>query len=1556
VQRLHERYRVIERIGDGGVGAVFRVEDEATGHIVAMKVLPREASGGLRGEFLALARLRHDNIVSVLDYGRTDGGQDFFTMEYVVGPPLLAAVSEVPSPAFYQLIGGVLRALAFVHARGMVHADIKPSNILVDGDQLPVDPVGAARLVDFGLAAHMTDPTSQAARGTLLYAAPEVFAGRLDARSDLYAVGVVLYQMATGQLPFPHSDARALVAAQRRGPPGDPRLLRPDLPAGLAELMLGLLDPVPGARPQTADEVLARINDIAGTDFAIADSRPLIDVGGVMFGREAELDRLDQLWREAGAGRGGVALISGEPGLGVSRLLREHKLAVQMAGGRVLGTSARDPLLGGVALPIGTSSGEALSDREDRFARADAAAEALFELAAGGPFLFLVDDVEQADQATAELLGYLARAAEDGPLLVCLGVSGAAPRLAALIDDLPPARRLELAPLDRPALAQLVEHAFSDAIARALTTPLHRASGGNPSHAARALESMVDSGQLARERGAWVLRDDDLQIAPPPDADMAAAARLDRLSAPARTALRALSVLGDRFDRSLAARLCGEAIDVALADGIALRLIEGDAAAGRYELASAAAQRLLYAELGDGERERLHRLAARLFEERAAAGATPPPAELARHYLALGERAAGVRWGRRAAEERTAALDLRGALEWYRRLEPLCDPAETGPLLERIGDLSAALGEIEPALAAYERSHGLSPLPLDRIRLAGLAADLLRRKGEGDRAVEVLMSALELARQNGLGQAEIQTHLRIGRVLWYRGEYKAALEHAVAGQLLARLRGDRRALADLARLEAQIAVSRGDSRAAVAHYDSALREAEDLGDATLVAQIQLQLGFAAVYAGDYARAITALETSLPLHRSTGRVEKVAAALNNLGIAHYQRGEWAAARDAWEQFRRLCERLGEKSELVSALNNLGALYRELGELNEALAVLDRAAALAEATGHAHMAAMITGNRGEVLFRLGELSAAGDCYARARGEFERIGARDDLVETDRRACELALATGRVREALDRIVDVARSAREVGARLEEGVAHRVAAAALRLNQDLDSAEWFCERAGELLTALGARYHLARVEVERAELAAARGQTARAMALFAAAAEVLAELGARWDLGRVRARLAELERPRTRRASGPLIIGEADQGGLQLLVDLARASTHLPIDQVLEQALDSLLDLTGHDRGFLLLLDSEGQPRERTRRVRAGARGFARDDAHFSGSIVRKVAASGEAIAIDDIAGEVDLRQQRSVIALGLHSAMCAPLRARGRLLGVAYVDSQGEPAAISLPLFEAFTSHLALLIDNARLQADDARKSELMAVLAHEIRNPLAAMLGFSDIGRVEVTDADAVDLFGRIHRDGERLSRLVNNVMDLVRHDTGKLDWSSTAVDVDQLLTAAVESFRPLCRDKEIELSLELDEPACRALGNEDRLMQVVSNLLGNACKFTPRRGRVAVRARRESVSDADPDSPPAPASELRAWSPFAADDEVHDVVRVDVTDTGPGMSAEECRQLFDKFAQGPGQRRSTGGVGLGLYISREIILRHGGSIWASSAPGQGATFSFRIPVA
>src|SRR5688500_4298088 len=120
-----DRYRILDRIGEGGIGVVYRVEDLAAHEIRALKVMPRESGRiNLRGEFVALARLSHENIVRVFDYGITSRGDDYFTMELVRGQDLRAASPPPTDPSFYRLIGGVLRALAFIHARGMVHADV----------------------------------------------------------------------------------------------------------------------------------------------------------------------------------------------------------------------------------------------------------------------------------------------------------------------------------------------------------------------------------------------------------------------------------------------------------------------------------------------------------------------------------------------------------------------------------------------------------------------------------------------------------------------------------------------------------------------------------------------------------------------------------------------------------------------------------------------------------------------------------------------------------------------------------------------------------------------------------------------------------------------------------------------------------------------------------------------------------------------------------------------------------------------------------------------------------------------------------------------------------------------------------------------------------------------------------------------------------------------------------------------------------------------------------------------------------------------------------------
>ena len=201
-----------------------------------------------------------------------------------------------------------------------------------------------------------------------------------------------------------------------------------------------------------------------------------------------------------------------------------------------------------------------------------------------------------------------------------------------------------------------------------------------------------------------------------------------------------------------------------------------------------------------------------------------------------------------------------------------------------------------------------------------------------------------------------------------------------------------------------------------------------------------------------------------------------------------------------------------------------------------------------------------------------------------------------------------------------------------------------------------------------------------------------------------------------------------------------------------------------------------------------------------------------------------------------------------------MCAPLRVGGRVIGIVYVDSSqvgADEHPLDLAALEAIAAPLALAIENARLVAEGKRKSELMSILAHEIRNPLAGILGYSEMGSDPElsSDADFRELLGRIRHDAERLRRLVDNVLELARHESDNVDWSMGAVDAGALAQDVAQNYRPVCEKKRVHLVVDADEAAGAAIGNPDRLAQVLSNLIGNAVKFTPVDGTITVRVPR-----------------------------------------------------------------------------------------------------------
>jgi serine/threonine-protein kinase len=269
-QRI-SHYEIREKLGEGGMGVVYRAVDLRLDRQVALKLLPPEkmADPRRRGRFVAEAKaasaLNHPNIVTIHEIETVDG-TDFIAMEYLPGRTLLEALAAGPLPveAALDCAIQVAEALAAAHRAGIVHRDIKPANIMMA-------PSGLVKLLDFGLAkpVHSEDPGEFADTrtmhtsvgevvGTVAYMSPEQVQGlAVDARSDIFSFGAVLFQMLSGAMPFQGANTLERMYAVAHAPAPSLRRIRPDAPEALVEIVERMLEKNPARRPQTMEEVLA---------------------------------------------------------------------------------------------------------------------------------------------------------------------------------------------------------------------------------------------------------------------------------------------------------------------------------------------------------------------------------------------------------------------------------------------------------------------------------------------------------------------------------------------------------------------------------------------------------------------------------------------------------------------------------------------------------------------------------------------------------------------------------------------------------------------------------------------------------------------------------------------------------------------------------------------------------------------------------------------------------------------------------------------------------------------------------------------------------------------------------------------------------------------------------------------------------------------------------------------------------------------------------------------------------------------------------------------------
>jgi signal transduction histidine kinase len=294
------------------------------------------------------------------------------------------------------------------------------------------------------------------------------------------------------------------------------------------------------------------------------------------------------------------------------------------------------------------------------------------------------------------------------------------------------------------------------------------------------------------------------------------------------------------------------------------------------------------------------------------------------------------------------------------------------------------------------------------------------------------------------------------------------------------------------------------------------------------------------------------------------------------------------------------------------------------------------------------------------------------------------------------------------------------------------------------------------------------------------------------------------------------------------------------------------------------------------------------------------------------------------------------------GFRAVLAVPLLREDRLIGGLVVrrKAAGEFPAAVVDLLQTFAAQSVLAIHNARLfreieekgrelEIANKHKSEFLANMSHELRTPLNAILGFTELildniyGKVPEKIQDVLE---RLEKNGRHLLNLINDVLDLSKIEAGQLTLSLNEYSMGELIQTVFTSVESLAAEKKLDLKVEVSKDLITGKGDEQRIAQVILNLVGNAIKFTDK-GEVKVEA---TVSN--------------------------ETFLVSVYDTGPGLKEADQWKIFEEFHQADGSStRKKGGTGLGLSISKKIIEMHGGRIWAESTLGKGSTFRFTLPV-
>ncbi len=966
---LTNRYRIDEKIGEGGMGVIYRAHDTLLNRPVAIKSLVPALAGEegikrLLREAQAAAQLTHPNIVSVHDV-IDDGAQRLIVMEYVEGRPLSDLI-PLEVPRALDLAVQVCRALEYAHSQRVIHRDIKPENIMVTSGNV-------AKVADFGLA--RSEGRSRLTQsglivGTVAYMAPEqVLGGSVDARSDLYSLGCVLYELLTGRRPFEGEDPFTVLSQHLHVMPVAPRWHNGAIPATLDATIMRLLAKDPDNRYPSAAATIEALELVAmesDTAASIELETPatrttLLEriVRGRLVGRTTELQELREHLDRMLSGEGRLVLISGEPGIGKTRLAEELAVYAHLRGAWVLRGHCYEQEVGVPYLPfietfrqLHQFSGQALvnelGERADdlarllpQFSRKRPAVSVLtpedermrvfdtvthwISLASRlRPLVFVLDDLHWGDRASLRLLHHVARSARERVLMLGTYREMELDLEHPLNDTLSQMNRerlfyrLPLRRLSEDDTRTLLSGLFDSEVSQELAGAVYRETEGNPFFIEEVVKALVEEGKIYREAGRWQrLKIEELEI--PQSVKAVIGRRVQKAGEPCRRVLTIAAIIGREFDPEVLVKVSQLEEDTvldALDEAVRLQLIR-EARLGRgtgYTFEHALIRQTLYESLNVRRRARLHQQVGEALEALYRTRLDDHIEELAYHFGEAGPATAakGIEYNLRAARK---AANLYAMEEAERRLtvalelsEAVEDPMARANVLKALGDLYFLFMDNRRAVDAYQR-----------------ALDVLKGQGVEASADEVLRLYCKVAEATaGFGT-------------------EAPPEAIVYAQTAVDTLRDRPDSPLKARALSLLAIHRaraGDLASSRAHAEQAVDLATRLGDQDELATAYRAMAYVYRSSNEWDQFHEAVQKRFALRGGVLAAADVEL-YSDLVMAYANAGKLAEAERVAHEFLAVAEKLRSPRAICDACTTLAQVLFDSNKWDEALRYADRA---------------------------------------------------------------------------------------------------------------------------------------------------------------------------------------------------------------------------------------------------------------------------------------------------------------------------------------------------------------------------------------------------------------------------------------------------------------------------------------------------------------------------------------------------------------------------------------------------------------------------------------